>query len=192
MKELHTIQLQEVPAAKGLKIEINSQTDWAVTILDDLLGKDGYTPSSVEGSLHITRIDDMVNCSGKLKLTQTPSCARCGEELERPQSFSFQTHLAPLDEKQKRKQRQYKEDEEIELVKDDLDFSYYENDTIPIGQTLNDEIAMNLPYNFYCDDKDACQKRYDVLIEKVQGNQIDPRWAALQNLKVNKKTENNS
>lgn len=188
MNDLYTIHLQDIHSSKGLTLELNSQENWVIQILDEILGKDGYTPSSITGSIHITRIQDMVHCHGKMKFTQTPGCSRCGEDLEIPQSFSFQTHLAPLDEKQKRKQKQYKEDEEIELVKEDLDFSYYENDTIPIGQTLNDEIAMNLPYNFYCQDQQACKERYDALLEKVQGGQVDPRWAALQNLKVGKKS----
>ena len=75
------------------------------------------------------------------------------------------------------------EEEEIELTKEDLDFSFYDDDEINIGSILNDEIILRIPYNYYCKDQNNCKLLGPTDPNITINDNTDPRWQGLKNLK---------
>lgn len=177
---MKTITLREISPTKGLKIPLKDSEDWIKDVLKTVLGGAKWTEGSVRGELNLVKTNDIINIDADLAFQHHPLCARCGTELNRVEKIHFFSVQAPLDEgKGKDKEDQL----DAELTDDDLNFGYYENDEINIEQILNDEIALSLPYNYYCTDNVQCATHAPKDPHITLNDTSDPRWAALKDLK---------
>lgn len=77
---------------------------------------------------------------------------------------------------------------ENELSPDDLNVDLLQGDKLDLTEIAREEILLALPQQFFCreDCKGLCEKcGADLNLKDCEcgGEEIDPRWAALKNLK---------
>jgi len=177
---MKTIKTTEIHTGKGFTQPLNKDEKWVTTILDTVLSDYAYNAESISGQIQLLKTNKYVDVIGEFRLTFSPLCARCGEELDEHLNLSFQTHLAPL----KDLATPATDEEEQELTKNDLESCFYENEEIVLDPILTDEIAMALPYNFYC--KKDCKTATPASSNITVDDNTDPRWEALKDLKIPK------
>ena len=136
------------------------------------------SPARVRGKLtkHIAHIDVKGEISAEIEL----ECTRCLQEIDKKDEIPFEAaFVAP---------ENYTQAKEAELQADDLDVSILEGNEIDLNELVREQILLNLPEQIFC--REDCQG----LCEKCGANrnlincncleeEIDPRWAALKNLK---------
>jgi uncharacterized protein len=82
--------------------------------------------------------------------------------------------------------------EEVELLEEDLDVTFYEGEVIDLNPVIREAIILELPTFARCEEGDTeCDLAFEAFIgEKGVAQQeegkIDLRWAALKDLKVSK------
>jgi len=180
MKMLNVNQISPI---KGYTLFLNKTEEWVTTVLQNVLPFKKFDLESIQGKMNFLRTNLNIDIDAKISFVHYPCCARCGKEIETHENINFTAHLAPLHEDERSKKR-HKEDE-LELTRDDLDFCFYENDSIDLESLLNDEIALELKYNYYCQDSEKCQLIQTNNPHITLNDTVDPRWAPLKKLKMN-------
>ncbi len=77
---------------------------------------------------------------------------------------------------------------EAELEADDLDVDVLDADQMDMREVVREQLLLNLPDQIFCkeDCKGLCQKcgaNLNLIDCSCKETEIDPRWAALKNLK---------
>ncbi len=180
------IRVQDIPEEFGLDLVLNERDEWLMDILK--LHLSGKMPSSVAGQIHLDVIEDNVNVTGQLQFPFVSQCASCGEPVNLAEDIPVNVLLVPL--YKNRQERDKHEDEEIELTRDDLEFSFYDKGVIDMTAVVNDEIAMHLPYNVYCRPDcqgicPVCLKNRNTETCKCQSIElVTSPWAKLKEVKL--------
>jgi uncharacterized protein len=135
-------------------------------------------PVKISGKLRkgIAQVDVSGRISGEAEI----NCTRCLSPTKTPLDFEFKASFVTAEN--------YTQDEEAELRADDLDVDIFEGDKIDLTDLAREQILLNLPTHFFCreDCKGLCpdcgvnHNNESCGCEKTE---IDPRWAALKNLK---------
>jgi uncharacterized metal-binding protein YceD (DUF177 family) len=180
MKKLNVNLISPI---KGFKLELNSSEEWVISVLNNVLPFKKFDTKSIQGKMNFLRTNLNIDIDGKISFVHHPCCARCGKEVETHENIYFTAHLAPLFE-DVRSKKQHKEDE-VELTREDLDFCFYEKDYIDLESLLNDEISLELKYNYYCQDSEKCELIQANNPNVTVNDTMDPRWAPLKKLKMN-------
>ena len=107
-------------------------------------------------------------------------CTRCLTETEQDLDFPFEASFVRAE--------QYTEAKEAELKDADLNVSLLESDEIDLTELAREQILLNLPEQVFCteDCKGLCEKcgaNRNLINCNCEEKEIDPRWAALKNLK---------
>jgi uncharacterized protein len=146
----------------------------------DLDGDEGRLkgPARVAGKLtkHIahTDVEGVINAEIELE------CTRCLEKIDKNFEIPFQAaFVAP---------ENYTQAKEAELQAGDLDVSVLEGNEIDLTELVREQILLNLPEQVFCreDCKGLCEKcgaNRNLINCNCLEQEIDPRWAALKNLK---------
>lgn len=165
------IKLEDSPFEFNFKL-----TPEEIDLGDESVKLKGET--SVEGVLtkHIAEID----AEGEITAETEIECTRCLTPIEKNFEIPFQTvFIAP---------EHYSENKETELHSEDLDVSVIENNEINLTDLAREQIILNLPEQIFCreDCKGLCPKcgvnRNEKDCNCIE-KEVDPRWAALKNLK---------
>ncbi len=180
---MKTVHLFEISPSRGHQLPLNAAEDWVKSVMKNIMGTIDWDASSLKGVMDLRKTNDIVNINTDVEFTVRPLCARCGQELTRHKKIYFHSVQAPLEKPRHGKNKENQED--IELTDDDMNFGYYENEQVNVEQILNDEIALSLPYNYYCENKTTCQAVIPPNKNITFNDGTDPRWAALKNLKKN-------
>lgn len=179
------VHLNQIPA-KGLEISISADESWVKEIFENIFTDHAVDDQSIHGKMNLTKYETDVSCNGHIEFTHHPLCARCGNDLTQNEKIDFTAHFTPLFTSSEDRKKHEQDIEEIEVAKEDLDFCFYENDQIILNNILNDEIALHLPYNYYCEDRSSCDLTTQNNSNILPKSDVDPRWAKLKNLKLNK------
>jgi len=180
------IRTQDIPEELGLDLTLTERDEWLMELIK--LHLSGRSPSSVTGQIHLDVLEDNVNVTGHLHFPFMSQCASCGETVNLAEDIPVNVLLVPL--YNSRQERDKHEDEEIELTRDDLDFSFYDKGVIDMSAVVNDEIALHLPYNVYCrpDCKGICpaclKNRNTEACECQSVELISSPWAKLKEVKL--------
>lgn len=166
----------------GYDIPLNSGEAWLTEILKNLFDKEVLKLDSIKGNVHLENLTDTIHLSGHIEFIYHPLCARCGAELKRHEKIALNANLIPRDAMTG--EEVPTKEEEIELTADDLDFAFYDNEEIEVDQIVNDEIALALPYNVYCESEASCQARHEEQMHAHTAGSVDPRWLALKDVKM--------
>ena len=107
-------------------------------------------------------------------------CTRCLQPIEKDFEIPFKASFISPEDLTKEK--------EAELNESDLDVSVYEDEKIDLTELVREQIILNLPEQIFCreDCKGLCAKcgeNRNLIDCKCEEKEIDPRWAALKNLK---------
>lgn len=187
MKE---ILIDDIPE-EGLEVEASEADPWFKEIVKDALG-DAFDDDSASVKVSVDRVEANVNIDGTVELTSHPTCDRCCVRYEFKESFPLHTVLAPLYES--RRQQEMAGEEEVELVKEDLEFQFYEGDRFDLGEVIRERIVLDEPMKHVCseDCKGLCQKCGKNLNEGPCGcaeEQAVGTFAALKDIQVNPQTK---
>ncbi|MBU4484413.1 DUF177 domain-containing protein [bacterium] len=139
---------------EGLDIKADLQKDpWLKGAISEALGGRCDESAKVELNIHISRVDSNVTLRGKLHFETNLTCDRCLEECTWSAEIPIDHTLAPLYENRRQKEIQLRED--VELVKEDLGFEFYEGDSFELSDIVRESFALAQPLKYLC--KDACK-----------------------------------
>lgn len=150
-------------------------------------------PDEIDLEGEVVNLKDAVKVEGNLKkgIAQTDvqgiisaeievECSRCLQPAEIFLNFPFEAAFVTAEN--------YTQEKEAELRADDLEISVFEGNKIDLTELAREQILLNLPTQVFCreDCKGLCQKcgaNLNLIDCKCEKKEIDPRWAALRNLK---------
>lgn len=117
---------------------------------------------------------------GEIKADVETECTRCLQSAEANLQIPFSvSYIAP---------ENYTQAKESELNTDDLQIAVFEGDKIDISELVREQILLNLFEQIFCreDCQGLCSKcgaNRNLIDCNCEEKEIDPRWAALKNLK---------
>lgn len=132
----------------------------------------------VKGKLikHIAQTDVEGTIGAHLEI----ECSRCLQKIDKDLEFAFEAAFVTPEN--------FTEAKEAELNAKDLDVSVIEGNEIDLTELVREQILLNLPEQVFCreDCKGLCEKcgaNRNLIDCNCKEKEIDPRWAALKNLK---------
>ena len=148
------------------------------------LGEEGarlLAPAEVEGK--VSRRGDEVRLRGRVRATVEARCDRCLKPAAVPVDQSFDERYVPAGDEVK--------EEETELRPDELALAVYEGETLDADDLVREQILLALPTRLLCREecKGLCPGCGADLNSEACGcarDEVDPRWAALAELKERK------
>jgi uncharacterized protein len=132
----------------------------------------------VEGKVKKGIVQADVN--GKIVADVEIECSRCLTPVSRHLDFEFGAAFLTAEN--------YTQEKEAEINALDLEVSIFEGDRIDLKELVREQILLNIPEQVFCreDCKGLCQKcsaNRNLIDCNCEEKEIDPRWAALKNLK---------
>lgn len=136
------------------------------------------SPISVRGKL--TKSSVGWNVSGNIKGSEKIECSRCLQSVEREIEFPFRAVFVTDEFSAQGK--------ETELHGEDLEVAVFAGDRIDLKELAREQILLDLPEQIFCSRtcKGLCEKcgaNRNLIDCNCGQKEIDPRWAALKNLK---------
>ena len=132
----------------------------------------------VKGKLtkHIAQAD----VEGTIRAELEIECTRCLQKIDKELEFAFEAAFVTPEN--------FTEAKEAELNASDLGVSVIEGNEIDLSELVREQILLNLPEQVFCreDCKGLCEKcgaNRNLIDCNCKEKEIDPRWAALKNLK---------
>lgn len=180
------IFIEDIPP-EGLAIEATEADEWLSLLLTDAVGEAFRPGDPARLRVSIHRVDQNATLDGLLEYRSHPACDRCLSAYEDDASVPFHAALAPLYEGKRQMERE--EGMEVEIVRDDLEFSYYEGDRFDLGELIREQALLDQPMKHLCreDCRGLCQRCGKDLNEGPCGcaeKSTDPRWAPLKDVKI--------
>ncbi|HEX8146034.1 MAG TPA: DUF177 domain-containing protein [Pyrinomonadaceae bacterium] len=135
--------------------------------------------ASVEGNA--SRKGEQVRLRGTIKTEVELLCDRCAAPRRAPLEVEFDTSFIPQEVEAVKA-------ENVELQAEDLILSAYEGDAVDLDELVREQILLALPSRHLCreDCKGLCQTCGANLNDEqcsCEQGEVDPRWAALADLK---------
>ena len=135
-------------------------------------------PASVKGRVRLSRNEVFVN--GHIDARAQIECDRCLQPVDAPVSADFALEYITGSE--------YESTEVAELTEAEMSVSVFDGEAIDVAEIVKEQILLAVPTRMLCreDCKGICP---ECGIDKNTGDcqcvtdDIDPRWAALKNLK---------
>jgi uncharacterized protein len=146
----------------------------------DLESETARLNEDVEIRGELTKRIAQIDLEGEIVARLEMDCTRCLqpkiEKLKIPYSVSYITT------------ENYTAEKEAELSEDDLQVSVFDGSQIDVNELAREQILLNLPEQSFCkeDCKGLCQQcgaNRNLIDCNCDEKEIDPRWAALKNLK---------
>lgn len=185
------ILIDDIPES-GLTVEADqTKGGWFRRVLTDSLGSSFEENDTAYLTVTLTRADKDIDIKGKLTVVSHPTCDRCAKEYRCERTIPLIAHMTPLYESERQRERETEEGVDNELVKDDMEFSYYEGDRIHLDEIVAEQLVLAEPMKHLCRDdcKGLCQRCGKDLNEGPCGcveEHVDQRWAPLKNFKAAK------
>ena len=150
-------------------------------------------PAEIDFDLNDVRLTGPVSARGTVekhagwfeihalvKGTAAIDCCRCLEPLERQLSIPFNIRFVRANGSGEAHER--------EVDSGELDLSELESDDIDLKEVVREQILLDLPEQVFCraDCKGLCPKcgaNRNLIDCKCENEDVDPRWAALKDLK---------
>lgn len=151
------ILIKDIPE-EGLQLRFKSPADgWLSKVLAEALEDIRHTADPAEAEFQLYRTGENVDCSGLVQTASHPACCRCLKVFSLPITVPIHLTLAPLFENARELKNQEKED--LELVKEDLEFAYYEGSSFNLGDLIREQVILAIPMQPLCNEdcKGLCQ-----------------------------------
>lgn len=180
------IIIEDIPQ-EGLHVKAGLGDDWFKALLAIAFDGESALNGNSNLDLRIERVGNNVNIEGFARLDLVRFCDRCLKEYRYREAVRVHTLLAPLYNHERERERE--EGAEIELVKEDLEFSFYEGDRFDLDDVVREQIVLSEPMKHLCTDEclglcQRCGKNLNDGPCSCKGEDIDPRWSALKDVKV--------
>lgn len=144
------IRVPAIPE-EGLGVDFDQNTPWFRDILQGSLAEFCHSGDAATGSIQLHKTLQNVAFSGDVSLSLRPTCANCGKEFSYSLAVPLMRNLAPYFSGPRKEL--LSDEEEIELSAEDLEFSFYHNDEIDLGEIVSEEILLALPMRFLCSEE---------------------------------------
>jgi len=186
------IFIDDIPES-GLTVKADgAKEEWFKRILSDVLGDSFEAKDTATLVVTLIRADEDVDIIGDLTISSHPICDRCLKTYKFDRVVHIHSHMTPLYENKRQRKREIEQGMDEELVKDDVDFSFYEGDRVHLDEIIAEQMVLAEPMKHLCREecKGLCQICGKDLNEgpcNCSKERTDPRWAALKNLKVEPK-----
>jgi uncharacterized protein len=147
---------------------------------EPILGEDTHLIGQTEVDVQATRAAEKVRLVGSMKATVAFECDRCLSPLSAKVEQSFDLlYLPPLGV-----------GEEHELHDDDLSTAFYQGQAIDLDDLVREQVELALPMTRLCSAECRglcveCGANLNRGECACAIEQVDPRWAALKDLKTN-------
>lgn len=128
----------------------------------------------------IKRSGEQVRLRGRVKAQAEIECDRCLTPINVPVDNEFDvTYIAA---------KEYAADDRAELQEDDLNLSVYEDEVIEVDNLVIEQVLLALPTRLLCREDcqglcAACGLNKNIEACQCETKEIDPRWAALKDLR---------
>ncbi len=134
--------------------------------------------TSFDGEIELA--DEKARLRGHLTATVLVDCTRCLEAIEKELDFSFRAIFVGSDQVDARP--------EAEIGDEALDESLIPDGLIDMAEVVREQILLAVPVQVFCTDDcrglcSKCGSNLNLIDCKCADDEMDPRWAALKNLK---------
>lgn len=148
------ISIHQIPK-EGLTFDF-SREKWLLPLIAHALPKDFFAIDSLSGSLQLEKFDKQVQAHADVRLALQSTCHRCLKPYPLNVRYRGNRLFVPLYESE----RQQRLEKQIQAApaEEDLNFSYYRQETLDLGQFLVEQILLELPSIALCasDCKGLC------------------------------------
>lgn len=181
------IFIKDIPT-EGLDLHFDSKSDiWFRDVLTESLSEMRQKEDHGRADFRLVRTGGNVDCAGNLACDCHPTCSRCLKVFSQPIDIPLHLTLAPLYEEPRQLEMDHKE--EVELVKEDLNFCFYDGDSFNLSEMIREQIILELPLQPLCGEacKGLCPHcGHDLNCGSChcRPEQTDARWAPLKSLKT--------
>ena len=144
----------------------------------------GDTSLRLTGEVHATgeviKHTAQIDVKGSIRGDAEIDCTRCLGAVKHDLAIDFDvSYVTPED---------FANDKEREVLSDDLDTDVLSGDRIDLKEVIREQIVLSLPEQVFCrrDCKGLCPKcgaDRNLINCNCDDKEVDPRWAALKNLK---------
>lgn len=143
-------------------------------------GEDGFVLKKVDVACAVHRMREDVFVEGSLTTTAEMPCGRCLETTCLSLRSTFHYTFTPPPSLQQ---------EDMELSETDLDFAYYEDDTIDLDAALFEQVLLQVPIKPLCAEScrglcPHCGVNLNATSCDCRGEILDERLAILKQFKV--------
>ena len=128
-----------------LSLQFSKDGDWFHNLLPEKEKRE-LSLQKIDVSLSLKRLRDTVSILGNIKTIINVECCRCLEVISLPLNSEFKYTMFPGGDKER---------EELELSPEDLEFGYYQDDTIDLNRIIFEQIVLQIPIKLLC--KDSCK-----------------------------------
>ncbi len=146
----------------------------------DLDSEDAELKIAVKVKGKLTKHIAQTDVAGTIGAEPEIECSRCLQVIDKEIEFAFEAAFVTPEN--------FTEAKEAELNAKDLDVSVFEGDKIDLTELVREQILLNLPEQVFCREDckglcDKCGANRNLIDCNCKEKEIDPRWAALKNLK---------
>jgi uncharacterized protein len=137
-------------------------------------------PEDVRVTGSILQRSAQIEVSGEIEATPLIDCTRCLQPVEHKLKFPFEAVFVQPED--------FAADREREVQGDDLKVDILEDDSIDLNQIVREQLLLEMPTQLLCSEDckglcDRCGTNLNNGECRCKEDDIDPRWAALKNLK---------
>ena len=150
----------------------------------NFLPEEAFLKEAVHVDVKVEKMRKDILLRGNINTQLELECSRCLKRFLYPVDENFQTIFQPFSPRTT--------EEEIELVKEDLDVAFYKEDIIDLTEIVREQILLSIPMIAVCDE--SCQGLCPHCGQNLNQGKcicatetIDLRWHKLQDL-AKKKT----
>jgi uncharacterized protein len=172
------ISVSKIPEG-GMDVRFEKDGNWVRSFLSEADSSD-FVLDRIEVICTVKRMKENVFVEGTAATTVEAPCCRC-LEMTRQQVFaSFKYTFSPPPAQPK---------EEWELKAEDLDFAYYEEDTIDLEALIFEQIMLHIPIKPLCEESckglcPHCGTDLNAASCRCQAETFNERLAFLKQFKV--------
>ncbi len=175
------ISISNIPE-EGLDLRFSKGGEWFHQYVPMEDGCD-FSIDKIDVRCQVKKVLENVSIKGTVEAKGMIGCSRCLEWFDFPVESDFSYVFTPAED--------YKDEDEIELTCEDLDYDHYEGDLLDLGALIVEQIVLQVPIKPLCNDscKGLCPtcganlNREKCDHETQQGRSP---FAALKNFKFNK------
>ncbi len=134
----------------------------------------------IQARVEVARHAAQTDVSGVITGSSEIECTRCLKPVERPIDIRFDVSFVT--------EENYTDSKETEVRDAELEVAVFEGEILDLGELVREQILLDLPEQIFCreDCKGLCPKcgvDRNLIDCNCDDDEIDPRWAALRNLK---------
>ncbi|MDQ5988209.1 MAG: hypothetical protein CSYNP_03965 [Syntrophus sp. SKADARSKE-3] len=174
------ITVSNIPL-EGLDLRSSMSRGWLENAMTDQAVPCTCT-RDIRVTIHVRRHGDNVFLEGSIVTALDLTCCRCLETAVFPIDVAFRYTMVPMPDEQAG---------EIELGSDDLEYGYYNEDTIDLEPLIFEQIVLQIPIKVLCreDCRGLCSRCGANLNQEPCRceDTVDERFAVLKKLKIQKK-----